>query len=180
MLGHETQVEQREIFRVGVLDGDELGEHVLSVGAESGVGRNGHETLETLEQDGVGSVLDVAGADLGADAVVRGDQDLAVVLHEGGTARVLLDAAQEAQDGHLQEGVLHTADFVVGVEVADDLPVDLRDLGHEVDDFLHMGVAEGQNVLQEGEGAQQNSVVLVVEWLYDGWHEVRNKLWSFL
>ena len=51
MLGHETEVEQGKILGVGVLDGNELSQHVLSVSAESGVGRDGHEALEELAKD---------------------------------------------------------------------------------------------------------------------------------
>ena len=73
MLGHQAQVEQREVLRVGVLHRHELSQYVLGVGAESGVQRDGHEALEALEQDGVGRVFDVPATGLRADAVVRGD-----------------------------------------------------------------------------------------------------------
>lgn len=138
MLGHETEIEQGKILGVGVLDGNELSQHVLSVSAESGVGRDGHEALEALEQNRVGAVLDVARTDFGAHSVMGGDEDFAIVLHEGRTVGVLLEAAEEPQNGHLQERILDSTYFVLGVEVAHDLPVNLGHFGHQVDNFLHV------------------------------------------
>ena len=130
VLGHQSQIEKWQVLRVGVLHRNELREYVLSVGAESGIKRNCHKALEALEQNSISTVFGCASAVLGADSIVWGDQYLAIILHEVRTVSVFPQESQESQDGHLEEGILDSTDFVLGVEIADDLFVDARDLGH--------------------------------------------------
>lgn len=95
MLGHQSQIEEGKILGVGILDGNELCEHVLGVGAQGRVRGDRHETLEAFEEDCVGSVLNVSAADFRTDAVVGCHKDLAVVFQEVRAIRVLLQGPQE-------------------------------------------------------------------------------------
>ena len=81
MLGHEPQVEKRQILGVGIFGRNKLSQHIFSVLAEVGIGRYSHETLETLKKDSISSVLDVI-ADSRAHSVMGTHQNLSVVLHE--------------------------------------------------------------------------------------------------
>ena len=59
VLGHEVEVEEGKILGVCVLDRDEFSQDVGHHFAQLRAGLEQHEALEALEEDGVGSVLQV-------------------------------------------------------------------------------------------------------------------------
>jgi hypothetical protein len=173
VLGHQVEVEQREVLRVGVLHRDELPQHVRHHLAQLRTRLQQHEALEALEQDGVGAVLQV-GRHSRAHRVVADHQDLRELLVEA--AREPPQRAQELEDGHLQEGVLHAADLVLSVVLLRDQPVGPGDLGDQLDHLRRQRVVEVDGVLQEGHAAQQHAVALLLKARGDLGHELGDVL----
>jgi hypothetical protein len=59
ILGHEVEVEEREIFGVRIFDRDELRQYISHHLAQLWSRLEEHEALEALKEHSIGSVLEV-------------------------------------------------------------------------------------------------------------------------
>lgn len=89
-----------------------------------------------------------------------------------------VEVAEEFDDGDLEEGVARTRDLVLGVLGGDYGFVDAGDLGEQFGDFGGLGLVGHEDGLEEGDGAEQDAVLLVQQAGLDFWEEFGDELWG--
>ena len=87
--------------------------------------------------------------------------------------------SQQFKNGHLQEWILNTSNFVLSIMLLNDHLVGLSKFRDVVNDILNEGLIQTNDVFEKGHGAQKHTMVLLLETGQNFWKEFNDILRTF-